>query len=114
MADEFDSFLAAALAPPEREADRHFVARVRARVALDAYLRAERKSALGMFGKQVLALVAIGTAIAWLARSAGVASLLTRGSGAGLILVLAAFAFVTLLLVPRGGTGRSFTKLNGS
>ena len=38
MADPFDSFLSEALAPPARDPDRQFVARVQARVALEARL----------------------------------------------------------------------------
>ena len=44
MADEFDAFLAVALAPEQREPDRAFVARVQAGIRLDEQLRAARRS----------------------------------------------------------------------
>lgn len=102
MADEFDAFLGAALAPAEREADRAFVTEVQARIALDAHLEAERSLLFWALAKQIAALLAIAAAAAWLPRSATVAHFLTSHSGAGLLILLVAFGLITLLLMASG------------
>lgn len=113
MADRFDRFLKDALAPPSETADRAFLARVQARIALDEHLRSQRRRALATLMRQSVALLAIAAAVAWLARSSAVASVIGDESGVGLTALIAGFAFATWALA---GPGRSapLMKLNGA
>ena len=70
MADQFETFLAEALAPPSRDPDRQFVARVQARIALESRLEAERRSIMRRFLAQLVALVAVAAGLVWAARAA--------------------------------------------
>ena len=97
MADEFDRFLAEALAPEPREADRACVARVHGGIALDRQLRAERKALLRRFGVEMLGVAAIAAALLWLAREAPVAELAAGSPAAALAGLLLAFSLLLLL-----------------
>jgi hypothetical protein len=97
MADEFDDFLAQALGPPEREADRVFVARVQSQIRLDEQLRAERRGMLSMLAIQVRGIAAIAAAVFWLLRSPEIAEFAAESPAILLTMLLAAFSFAVLL-----------------
>ncbi len=97
MADEFDDFLAQALGPREREADRLFVARVQSQIRLDEQLRAERRGMLSMLAIQVLGIAAISAAVFWLLRSPEIAEFAAESPAILLTMLLAAFSFAVLL-----------------
>jgi hypothetical protein len=97
MADEFDRFLAQALAPDEREPDRLFAAKVKARIALDQRLRAERRAIFHRLGMEVAALMVVALGLAWAGRAAPVAGLFADSPAVALALLLAAFALLVLL-----------------
>lgn len=97
MADEFDAFLAAGLAPEEREPDRAFVARVQAGIRLDEQLRAERRGMVGALAVQFLGVVAIAAAIVWLLRAPEIGVLASESPAFLLLILLIAFSFVIML-----------------
>ena len=68
--DEFDDFLATALAPPERDEDHMFVARVQQRIRIDDALRAARAATLQRLAVEIAALAAVAAALIWFAGSA--------------------------------------------
>ena len=105
MADEFDLFLADALAPAEREPDRAFVSRVQAHILLDQRLRAERRGALSLLAMQVIGLAAVAAAVLWLLRSPVVASFAAESPAVLLLALLATFSFVILLFSSSAGAG---------
>lgn len=103
MTDEqFDALLASALAPPERPGDRRFVARVQARIELEDRLDAQRRLLVGGLVKQILALLAIAAGAVWLGRAASVANFFAQSPATGLAVLLTIFAFLALVVVPRG------------
>jgi hypothetical protein len=106
MADEFDDFLAQALAPPEREADRVFVARVQSQIRLDDQLRSERRGMLSMLAIQVLGIAAIAAAVFWLLRSPEIAAFAAESPAILLMMLLAAFSFAVLLFSTGSSPGR--------
>ena len=75
MSDDFDSFLASALAPPERPEDLEFARRVQMRARLDAIERATRKGALQKLLVQLLSLAALAGGLALASRSGAVIQL---------------------------------------
>ena len=97
MADKFDTFLAAALGPEKRPADRSFVALVQARVALDRRLRAERRSLFRRVGMEALALAAIAGGLLWLGRAPQIANFAADSPAAMLAALLSGFACLVLL-----------------
>lgn len=97
MADEFERFLASALAPEQRDADRRFVARVQARIALDERMRAGRKAAVRQLLSEVLALAAVAAALLWLSRAARVGEFFSDSPAAALGALLTAFALLAVL-----------------
>jgi hypothetical protein len=108
MADAFDSLLTVALQPPERAPDRHFVARVQARIALEDRFSQQRRAAIGAFAKQLLALGALAAGLWWLGRAAPVASWRTESPALALAVLLVAFAFFL------GLVGRQSSDVTGS
>jgi hypothetical protein len=113
MTDPFDSFLAAALAPPNRSPDRQFVGQVQARIALEDRLRAVRRAGLRRFALEALALCAVAGGLLTFLRSEAVATLAGQLPGVTLLGLLAAFGLlVALLSVPRPRMIGSI-KLNG-
>ena len=97
MADEFDEFLARALRPPSRGADRIFVARVQSQIRLDEQLRAERRHMLSRLAIQLLGIVAIAASVFWMLRSPEIASFAAESPAILLTALLAAFSFAVLL-----------------
>ena len=117
MADEFDAFLANGLAPPNRESDRAFVARVQTSIRLDDYLRAERRRVLTLLGIQILGVVAIAAGAFWVLRSPALADFAGESPAILLTVLLAAFSFLILLfssmpgpLVEPKGRKQAFSK----
>ena len=101
MADEFDRFLADALAPPEREADRGFVLRVQAQIALEERFALERRLLLRNLVQQLFALVAVGAGAWWLGRSAPIADWAAESPATALATLLVAFMFVAAMFITR-------------
>lgn len=97
MADEFDAFLAVALAPEQREPDRAFVARVQAAVRLDEQLRAERHGMFANLAVQCLGVAAIAAAIIWLLRAPEIGTFASESPAFLLLILLVAFSFVIML-----------------
>jgi hypothetical protein len=98
MTDPFDTFLGAALAPPSRDADALFVMRVRALVALDARLRAERRGVVRKILLQALGLASVAAGLAWLGRAGSVAAFVDASPAVALAALIAAFALLVLTL----------------
>ena len=98
MADEFDRYLSAALAPPDRTPDRKFVARVQARIALEERLAAQQRSLLGNLLKQLGALGVIAAALWWISRSGTAAGLASESPAVALSILLALFMLVVVVL----------------
>lgn len=73
MTDEFDRFLAEALAAPEREPDRMIVRSVQARIAFEQRLAARRAVELRRLAIQVAGVAAVAAGVLWLARSPTIA-----------------------------------------
>lgn len=101
MADEFDDFLAEALAPEQRQADRRFVALVQARIALDESLRAERRSIVSRLGGELLAVGTVALALLWLGRADPIAGFFAESPAAALTFLLSGFAFLVFLFSSR-------------
>lgn len=97
MADDFDAFLAAALAPKEREPDRAFAARVQAGIRLDEQLRAERRSMVATLAVQFLGVAAIAAAVVWLLRAPEIGAFASESPAFLLLILLVAFSFVIML-----------------
>ena len=98
--EEFDRFLAGALAPPEREEDHAFVVWVQQRIRIDDALRAARVAALERLSVGIVALGAVAAALVWLARSTDAAAIAAESPApvlAGLILL---FMSVVWLVAP--------------
>ena len=114
MADDFDRFLGQALAPPERQPDRRFVASVQARIALEQRLDRQRRRLLAGFFSQLAALVAVAAGIWVLARAQPVADWFAASPSIGLAALLAGFALVIALFCRRGVSEPAFATLNAS
>lgn len=97
MADEFDTFLAEALTPEEREPDLAFVARVQAGIRLNEHLRAERRSMVSTLAIQFVGIAAIAAAIVWFLRSPEIGGFASESPAVLLLILLVAFSFVILL-----------------
>jgi hypothetical protein len=107
MADEFDRFLAAALAPEERTPDRRFVARVQSAILLEERLAAQRSSVVRDLVRQLVALAAVAAALWWLGRAAPVASWFGESPALGLGILLTGFACLVGLFSLRSGSGNA-------
>ena len=108
MADEFDRFLAAALATEERAPDRQFVARVQAAIMLEERLAAQRSALLRDLARQLLGLAAVGGALWWLARAGPVANWFGESPAIGLAILMTMFIFVVAVLSGRSRSGAVF------
>ena len=111
MADEFDRFLASSLAPAERLPDRSFVTAVRARIILDDRLARERRSVIGNFVTQIVALLAVAAALWVLGRAAPVAEWFAQSSALGLAMLLLAFAAIVGLFIRTSSGGAVHAEL---
>ena len=97
VTDQFDRFLAEALAPEAREPDRIFVARVQAGIALERQLRAERRSLFRRVGVETIAIAAVALALLWLGRAPPVAGFVTDSPAIALVGLLSVFSLLVLL-----------------
>jgi hypothetical protein len=97
MADEFDAFLANALAPAEREPDRRFVMQVQARIVLDDSLRAQRRALLSGLALQVAGLLAVAAGLIWTSRSPAVSRFAAESPALVLAIMLALFSLLLIL-----------------
>lgn len=97
MTDPFDRFLSEALAPPARDSDRGFVARVSAAIALDEAFRAERRATLRALASQALALLAVAAGLLLVGRAAPVADFFAESPWAALATLLSGFGFLIVL-----------------
>ena len=101
MADEFESFLAEALAPPDRHPDRRFVGQVQARIALEARLDAERRSIVQRLGLELIALIAFAGGLVWAARTEPVMAIASQSPWVLIGGLLAVFGLVVLAIASR-------------
>ena len=98
MADAFEDMLSTMLAPPERTADRKFVAKVQARIMLDERLSAERRMMVDALTRQVVAVIAVAAAVWWLGRAGFIAMHVAEAPAVSLAILLGLFAcFVALI-----------------
>ena len=104
MADEFERFLAAALAPEERAPDRQFVARVQAAILLEQRLAAQRSSLIRDLVRQIVAVAAVAAGLWWLGRAAPVASWFGESPAVGLAILVISFVCLVGLLSGRSRT----------
>lgn len=105
MSDPFDDFLSQALAPPRRDPDRVFVARVQARVLLDEALRAQQRGALHRLGLQLLALLAVAAAFLLLSRSPEIAAFVAESPAIVMAALIALFSFFIGVFAGRTSSG---------
>ena len=102
---DFDRFLEAALAPPERLPDRRFVAGVQARIALEDRLARERAALIGALAKQLAALLAVAGGLWVLGRAAPVASFGAQSPAVALLVLIGAFGCAAALFAqPASGS----------
>ena len=101
MADQFESFLGAALAPPTREPDRRFVGQVQARIALESRLEAERRSIVRRFGVELIALITFAGGLVWAARAEPLMEIAAESRWLAIIGLLAVFGLVVLAIASR-------------
>ena len=106
MPDEFDDFLAQALAPPDRDPDRAFVSRVQARIRIEERLEAERRGLLSLVPLHLIGIASIAAGLSWLVRSPAIAQSVGQSPAVLLVILLAAFIFVALLFSVTPGASR--------
>ena len=102
MADAFDRFLAASLAPAERLPDRRFVASVQARIMLEGRLESERRALMASLAAQLVALLAVAAAVWILGHAVPVGKWFAQSSALGLVVLLLAFGFVVAMFISAG------------
>src|SRR5690242_601154 len=101
MADEFERFLASALAPGDRLPDRNFVARVQAAILLEERLKAQRWMLLRGLATQLVALAAVAVALWWIGRAALLADWFAESPAIGLAILLTGFGCLVGLFSSR-------------
>jgi hypothetical protein len=111
MADHFESFLAEALSPPARGPDRRFVARVEARVKLEARLEAERRSIVRRFGIELVALLALAAGLAWAARAQPIMALAAESPWLLMCALLSIFGLLVVVLSSPGPVAPSLARM---
>jgi uncharacterized membrane protein len=97
MSDNFDRFLAEALAPKPRDPDREFVARVQAHIRLEDYLRGQRRSAFRRLAVESLGLLFVAAGLIWLGRAEPVAGFFADSPGVALAGLLCGFGLLVAL-----------------
>jgi len=97
MDKDFDRFLEASLAPPERLPDRRFVGGVQARIALEQQLAQEHGALRAALVKQLVALLAVAAGLWVVGRAAPVASWVAASPAAALAVLLCAFGCAVAL-----------------
>ena len=104
MIDQFDTFLAAALAPEERAPDRAFTLRVNAAILIDDRLRAARRAALRELGLQIVAILSVAAALVGLLRSEVIAEFAAGYAPLTLGALLLLFALLLGLVIRPAST----------
>ena len=104
MSDEFDRFLASALAPQERAPDRGFRARVEAAIALEEQFSAQRRTLIANFAEQLLGMFAVALGVWWVGRAAPVSNWFAESPALGLAILVTAFVCLVGLLSLRSGS----------
>ena len=107
---DFDSFLATALAPEDRDPDRMFVTRVQAKVQLDSRLARARRTMARRLGLQLLGIAAVAAGVLIVAESPAVGQFAAYSPEIFVLSLLAAFGFVVAMFSlapqsPRGALG---------
>ena len=97
MSDGFDSFLHGALEPVARAPDRRFVARVQARIAVEAHLRAQRRGTLRQLAVQLVGIVAVAAGLVWFGRAESVGRFFGESPAWALCAMLSLFALMLVL-----------------
>ena len=103
MADRFEAFLAAGLAPGLGDSDRRFVARVQATIALEEQLARQRRSLIAGLVRQLVAVAAIAAALLLVGLAAPVARLFAESPAIGLALLLTGFSLLGVMLAATAG-----------
>jgi hypothetical protein len=98
MADEFDRFLKQALAPPERDEDHKFVARVQAAIRIEQQLQLERRSLVRTLVLQLVVIAAVAAALFSASRAPAVAALVAHSPDLARVVLVGAFAALVGLL----------------
>jgi len=98
MAEDFDRFIASALAPPERAPDRQFVAQIQAGIALERRLDEERRAMIVRLAEQLVGLLAVAAAVWLIGRTPLAAGWFAESPAIGLAALLSGFAFVVGVL----------------
>ena len=114
MNDRFDDLLRVSLAPPPRDPDRVFVARVQARVLLDEALRTQRLSELRRLGLQLLALLAVAAALVLLSRSPEVAALVAESPAIVMAFLITLFSSLIGVLAGRGAVAYPYRRFSNT
>ena len=104
MANRFDEILSAAVAPPERDPDRLFVAQVQQRIRIEERLDAERAAIFRRLGVELIALLAAAGGLALIASAPAVAEFVVESPAMGLAATIGGFAL--LLAAMQSGGGR--------
>lgn len=102
--NEFDKFLAAALAPPVREEDHGFVLRVQQRIRIEEALRQSRASVFERLTAGIAALVAVAAALWWIAGSADAAAIAAESPAPVLAGLIVLFMSLVWLMAPAIGS----------
>ena len=102
MAEAFESFLSEVLAPPTRDPDRAFVAKVQARMALEQGMEAQRRALFGKFFRDLLGIAAVAAGLIVMGGSPELLAFASESPGAVLAIVAILFSFL-LLVIGRGG-----------
>ena len=101
--DDFDSFLAAALAPPECEEDHGFVARVQQRIRIDEALRSARAATFARLAVELAALAAVAAGLAWFAGSVNESAMAAESPAPALAGLIGLFMSLVWLMAPLSG-----------
>lgn len=106
MADDFERFLATALSPPERTADRAFVSRVQSQIALEERFAAQRRLLIRSLAQQLIALLAVGAGAWWLGKAAPITAWASESPAAALAILIVMFMFLAAIVTSWPSAGQ--------
>ena len=109
MADDFDRFLASALAPEDRLPDRKFFARVQAAILLEERLTAQRWWLMRGLATQLVALAAVAAGLWWIGRAGPLADWFAESPAFGLAILLTGFGCLIGLFSRRSSAETSLS-----
>ena len=104
---DFDAFLAAALAPAERDEDHAFVARVQQQIRIEDARRLARAAPFERLAVEIAALAAVAAAPLWLAGSADVSAAAAESPAPVLGGLIVLFMSLVWLMAPAAGGSNS-------